>query len=494
MTAAPAIVVVVVDQLAARWLDVAWDGAVPMPNLSALRDRGAVFRRAFTTTPVCTPARATMLTGLRPGVHGARDTGYRLDPALDTYPRLLRDAGWRTGAFGKLHLVPQLETASPDYTEYGFEVAEITEDTRVGAWLDWVRSAHPEHLTAALATVWATDGPAVVGDPSLADEIAAARTAHPDVAGRAYVLPLPAEVSQTAWITDRACDFIRGTPVAQPLLAHVGYVQPHDPFAPPGEYVDLVDPDLVPAPVPADWIADPIPYYRGERYSSASYRTADWRRERVLYLAELAFLDAELGRVLATLSEAARDTLVVFTADHGELLHDHGLIGKGERHYDAAIRIPLVIAGSRVPRGERRDLVDSTDLAPTVLDWAGVPAPEAHPWPSGSPIPLLPGHALLRGETGRESVYVESSTTDSLGSVAGWSRTLRTVSHRYTRHLGGGGEQLFAIETDPDEQLDLARDPTYAELRNTLESQLLDAIATAEAPMPPRGLFRPGAW
>src|SRR5690606_19992501 len=99
-------------------------------------------------------------------------------PGLPTVAGLLRDAGWRTGAFGKLHLAPQLSGEAPDTDGYGFDVAAVSEDSRVGGWLDWVRAAHPAHLEAALSTVWMTDAAAIAADPELSAEIRAARAMH----------------------------------------------------------------------------------------------------------------------------------------------------------------------------------------------------------------------------------------------------------------------------------------------------------------------------
>lgn len=491
---APAILMVVLDQLSERWLESAAEGIVELPNLTRLREEGVVFSRAFTSTPVCTPARATMLTGLRPAVHGALDTGYRLDPALPTVPRALADAGWRTGAFGKLHLAPQLDPAPVDYTAYGFDTVHLSEDARVGAWLDWIRTEHPEHVEAALATVWMTEAPGVAGDPALQRAIEDARRSHPEVAGRGYVLPLPAELSQTAWITDRAIDFIRETPADRPLFAHVGFVQPHDPFCPPQEYLDRVDRSRIPRPYPAEWVDAPLPYHRELGLERPSYDAADWREERALYFADLAHLDDQLGRLREALAHAGRsDVLLVFTADHGELLHDHGLVGKGERHYDQVVRIPLVLHAPGLMPERREDLADSTDVAPTLLAWAGVAAPTLPVWPQGE-VPMWTGRRLLAGESGRSVVYIESNTSDPERGMRRWSRTVRTHRHRYTRHLDGGGEQLFDLVEDPHEQRNLAADPDAQGLRAELLATLAEAMASERHPHGPRGLFRVGAW
>src|SRR5690606_12886952 len=103
---------------------------------------------------------------------------------------------------------------------------------------------------AALATVWMTEAATIAGDPVLLEEIRAARARHPEVAGRSYLLQLPPELSQSAWIADRACDFTRSAPSADDLFAYVGFVQPHDPYSPPAECVGRVAPDRIPPPIP----------------------------------------------------------------------------------------------------------------------------------------------------------------------------------------------------------------------------------------------------
>src|SRR5690606_15620949 len=150
---------------------------------------------------------------------------------------------------GKLHLAPQLSGEAPDTDGYGFDVAAVSEDSRVGGWLDWVRAAHPAHLEAALSTVWMTDAAALAAGPELSAEIRAARAMHPEVRGRSYLLPLPAELSQSAWIAERACDFLRAAPAARDVFAYVGFVQPHDPASPPADCVPRVAVDRIPVPV-----------------------------------------------------------------------------------------------------------------------------------------------------------------------------------------------------------------------------------------------------
>lgn len=507
----PDILLVMVDQLAARWLEHARHGVADVPNLRRLTDTGVRFDTAFTGNPVCSPARATIATGLTGQGHGVTECGYRLDPAVPTFMQALQGAGWRTGAFGKLHLHPQIDGVHPDYRPYGFDVTHISEDPRAGAWLDWVRTRHPEHYRAAQATVWMTMIPQLRDyGPEHADlraEIEQAQRLHPEATGEAYPLPFPAEVSQTAWITDRACEFLRGTPATTPLFAQVSYVQPHNPFTPPAEYVPGVDPGRLPPPVAAEWSGDPrVPYFAQERYATPSYDTGDWRHDRRLYFADLAHLDAEIGRLLDCLTETGRldNTYLIFTSDHGELLHDHGLLGKWERHYDSCIRVPLTVHGPGLTPGVQTELVELLDIAPTMFDLAGLEHPSLaqpdlgrgrHP----DRIPRLAGRSLLplcHGENPawRDAVYIQSNNNHWEASPRSWARTIRTARFRYTAYLAGGGEQLFDMEADPDEQHNLAGAPDFEELRRGLRDRLFELVVLDGYPNSPRQLHGIGTW
>ena len=475
-----------------------------MPEFARLQKQGVTFTRAFTENPVCTPARASIATGLSSAANGVGECGYRLDPELPTFMRELQRAGWTTAAFGKLHFLPQLESISPDYRTYGFDVVCNTEDTRAGEWLDWVRDTHPQWYEAALATVWMTMVPELENygpnGEDLRSAIIAAQERFPSTRQLAYELPFPAEISQTAWITDRACEFIDQLP-AEDVFVQVSYVQPHNPFAPPSDFVDCVNTDAIPEPVAAEWEHDAIPYFQQPRYDTVTYADADWRRERQLYFADLAHLDHELGRLRRSLEAAGRlnDCLFVFTSDHGELLHDHGLLGKWERHYDACIRIPLIIASTSAQPGERTELVKHTDLTATIYDWAGVQAPRMSTGSDVS-IPMLHGRSmtgLLAGQSDPSwpsEVHVQSNNSHAEVSPRSWARTIRTARYRYTCFLASGGEQLFDLLDDPDEQVNLAGDARHTDVLNDLRARLFELAVTDAFPNTPRGLYRLGSW
>lgn len=511
----PDVIVLMVDQLAQKWLEVAAAGVCDLPNLRRLQASGTTFTHAISSNPICCPARATLATGLTSRGHGVIENGYCLDPAIPTFAQMLQKAGWRTGAFGKLHLRPHFAGLRPDYAPYGYHVTHITEDGRGGEWLDWVEANHGEHYEAVLATVWASDIPDFAEYGPLKRDLRSrieairqkfnwASSEFPYCDADHYLLPFPEEVSQTNWITDLALEFIRETPADTPIHAHISYVQPHRPLCCPAEYLDCVADDRIPEPVAAEWVEDP--HAPAELKCRTPICPDAWRFYRQLYFGDLVHLDRQLGRIFEALEQTGRadNALVVFCSDHGEMLYDHGLQAKGEKHYDACIRVPLVVTGPGLARGGQCDrLVQLEDICPTILEMTGQALPPMPKMGASLPtpakdIPQLPGRSLLglcRGEQvddWREAAYCESyNNLDSL-DPSQWARTIRTQRYRYTFYPAGGGEQLFDLREDPDELHNVVVDPARAEIRHDLRGLLLERIVLQDYPKCRRALFAMG--
>ncbi|MEM7127518.1 MAG: sulfatase-like hydrolase/transferase [Chloroflexota bacterium] len=511
----PDILFFMVDQLAAKWLEVAQSGVCPTPNINRLQARGTTFSNALTSNPVCMATRSSLATGLTSRGHGVLENGYQLDPALPTFMRVLQQYGWRTGALGKVHFQPHFAGLYPDYRPYGFDVTHITEDSRGGEWLDWVRDNHPEHFESVLATIWPTKIPnyAAYGPKkeNLRQRIEDIRaefqwpTAEfPLNTPQCYTLPFPETVSQTNWITGHALDFLRDTPKEQPLYAHISYVQPHSPFCAPADYMQTVEKDFIPEPVPAKWVTDL--HGPNELKRREPNMPENWRYARHLYFADLVHLDHQLGLVMNALEERRRldNTYVIFLSDHGELLYDHGFTSKEEKHYDSCIRVPLIIAGPGVQAGVTCDeMVQLEDICPTVLEMAELdfpPMPKTGPYlkTPAEEIPQMAGRSLLplcRGEKPadwRTAAYCESYNRIDADHPGQWARTIRTRDWRYTYYPQGYGEQLFDLQADPDEQHNLVGDAAHQAKRQMLRDQLMDLIILQDYPKPRRSLFALG--
>ncbi|MFM1654214.1 sulfatase [Brevibacillus sp. B_LB10_24] len=512
----PNVILFMVDQLAAKWLEAASSGTSHTPNICRLQQRGVTFTNAFTSNPVCSPSRSTIATGLTSRGHGLIENGYYLDPSIPTFMQVLQENGWRTGGIGKMHFQPLSQSRYPDYRAYGFDVTHVTEDCRSGEWLDWVEQEHPEYYEKALATVWACDDMPVFAEygpnrVNLREKIKQIREGFewstpefPNNTRDAYTLPFPEEISQSSWITKNTLSFIREMSRSnQPFFAQVSYVGPHYPYAPPAEYMNYVDVDKIPAPVPAEWAMDPhAPHYFKEKEPV----TGDWRHVRHCYFADISYLDYQIGLVMDALEETGQlaNTYIIFVSDHGDLLYDHGLLNKEEKHYDACIRVPLIIAGPQVQAGKVCDeLVQLEDICPTILEMASLPAPSL---PSGynniseSDIQSLPGSSLLgwcRGEkpsAWRDAAYIESYNSIWNISPNSWARTIRTKEFRYTFYPNGNGEQMFHLGKDVNEQNNIVSNPEFADVRQKLRDRLMDLIVLQDYPKTPRNLVKLGVY
>ena len=515
----PDIILFMVDQLAAQWL---WDvKAMALPNFAALRARGAAFTSACVSNPVCVPSRASLATGLRTRGHGVLQNGYELDPAIPTFARQLQSAGWSTAAFGKLHHRPQFAGVHHDYRPYGFDTVSYTEDARAGFWLDWVAKEQPQYLDAALVTIndgiipeLAAYGPGKVNLRGRIDTLRRgykwASAAFPESNPDHYTLPFPSYLSQTEWITRGAECFIADVDRSRPIYTQISYVQPHSPSQPPADRMKNVDESLIPAPAPIEWVKDPLHPRCFPQTEGASEKMPDnWRTVRHYYLADVTHLDEQLGRVIAALERAGRleNAYIIMLSDHGELLLDHGFTGKGERHYDSCVRVPLMIAGPGVKPGlECRELVQLEDIFPTVMEMAGLamPAPDVRGTFLEGRLPAgaesYPGRSLLqlcRGQypTGwRDQVEIESYNNIRSTTPDFWARTIRTSDFRYTMYPGGSGEQLFSLKEDPSEQSNLAADAGYARTRQEMRDRLLEDLILQDYPHTPQSRYRLGVF
>lgn len=472
------IIFIMADQLAARWLGCYGNPVDATPTLDRLAAEGIRFDRCYATFPVCAPNRATALTGRSPVVHGVVTNNQVLRADTPTYAHILRRQGYRTGGFGKFHQTPMHMPVPGDLDYLGFDEAAVAEDPKWGAWLDWVKVEHPEHYDAALAVAW----PFWPNHPAPAD-LARAKRARRDILvplmaqspwPAMYPSPLPAEVHDTTFITDRGLAFIRrhvADHAGRPFFCHISYVDPHDPYDPPEPYASMFDPAVMPPSLPPEWIEG------GYRTLQAGQRF--WRYDRVwddpevvaqlraLYFGSLRFIDDQIGRLVTYLKETGLwdDTVLVFTTDHGEMLGDQGLMTKGSKHYDAGIRVPLIVAGGGVAgAGEAATsdrLTCTLDFVPTFCDWAGVDAAARPPLEGRSLAPVCAGRddPAPWAEVSVASGGVRSVITDD-----GW---------RLTRFVAEGRGQMFDLNADPDEQHNRYEEPTCAAQRQALLERLV---------------------
>ncbi|MEV8468269.1 sulfatase-like hydrolase/transferase [Fluviibacterium sp. DFM31] len=464
----PNILFLLPDQLRPDFLGCYGADFLATPAIDALAGQGVRHDMAISPSPICVPARASMLTGQSAASNGVVDNLSWLRPdrqamGVRTWPEILSEGGYHTAAIGKMHFYPW------DISE-GFETRIIAEDKRhihvQDDYADWLAAR-------GLAKHHGNDqrGYQAHKGASLSD--------------------LPDEAQVDRWVAGQAADWLRAYDDPRPFALMVGFPGPHCPYDPPPEALDRIDPDGLPAPIQATAESDShrdefiASYKRG--WADLDYSTLDAdqiRRIRHHYAALVERLDEDVAKVLAALEASGRldNTIVVFASDHGDYLGDYGLMGKTFFH-ESSVHVPLIVTDFRAPCAARDAAPRSLlDLFPSFLDWAGLdPATQAQGQPLGAPADA---GRVICGMT-------------SLGVMA------RSARHKLVRY-GNGAQALFDLETDPMEQDNRLTDPDLAPVREALEIELLremldatlaghvDKRVPGARSQPPHGFFHRG--
>lgn len=325
MDAPPNIVFVLADQLGARWLPVYGHPLVTTPTLDSFAAESAVFERAITTAPICTPYRGCLLSGKYPSQTGVLENGQAFPVGVKSLADHLKEGGYRTHYVGKWHLsgAPQRNRRVPPDQRAGFQ-----------HFIGW-ESHHVDHYAGL---IWADDQDRAIAMPG----------------------------HETDSLTDIAIGQLENAAAAdQPFFSLLSYQAPHPPCSPPPEFLATYENrDLL-----TEANAEREAWFKHEAWN-ADY---DAQRFRELYFGEISQLDAAFGRLLRSIDRLGlRDnTVVVFTSDHGEMAGARGIFGKGVL-YEEALHVPLIVRTPGQANGIRINApVSTVDLMPTLLDYAG---------------------------------------------------------------------------------------------------------------------------
>lgn len=483
MSQRPNILLITADQLRRDALGCYENRAIKTPNIDSLGGSGVIFDNNYCQNPYCMPSRWSIFTGRYPRSHGVRGNGVSFRPDELTLPLLMREQGYRTGAFGKMHLTPQLVANYEDENwpkdAFGFQRRHLTNDSKRGEYLEDLKQTDQKWYDYVRRQ----------GEEKVREDLASAAERIFDLAPQIKENEIPPELHQSSWIADKFIDFLDSEGKA-PFFAWVSFVDPHHPFDPPEPYASMYDPERIPLPVRRDGEMEDKPRHflkmlRGyspgnEKYDFPSITDRGWQTVKAKYYGMVSIIDYNLGRILEALrSKGMEDnTIVVFTSDHGELLGDHQLLFKGPFHYDCLIRVPLVFRwGNRICGGTRvSGITQHVDLLPTLLGLAGIPLPRGVQ--GRSLLPLLEGDAGL----GYDHALIEDDNH-------AWGMNIKTLrSHRwrftwYASHRFG---ELYDLENDPDEFVNLWNESEHREVRNELQAALLDRLIETEDRKLPR--------
>jgi arylsulfatase A-like enzyme len=411
------------------------------PHLDDMARRGISFMAAESTCPMCVPARTSILSGRSALSDGQTwmDMASPLTVEPDrTLPALLGQAGYHTQAIGKMHFWPLR-------ARYGFDHMRLPHDY-MRARRRW--QAGPESLRHGL--------------------------------GQNEIYPALASVDQnetiTAWTVDETIDFLETRDETAPFFCWTSFTKPHPPFDPPEPYYSMYRDVAIPEPVQGDWVAE-HPLKTGHIYDERTHPrdayTADLiAASRRAYYGLISEIDFQLGRLFARINELGlrKNTWVIFTSDHGELLGDHGAFGKGVGNSQSC-RVPCIIEPAWFTPDHWRGLSCHTpvmleDVMPTILNLAGLPVPDAV---EGQDLLAIADQKfperMVDGCWGRGDLADQHWITDG--------------RYRYIYTTHGGHEHFFDEAEDPLDTRNLAevsiQQSNIARLRDELHRRRLAA-------------------
>jgi arylsulfatase len=439
------------------------------PNLRKLMSESVTLTHTYVQNPVCSPSRASFLTGRYPHTTGLRALGQRIRPDEHLVTRLLSNAGYACGLSGKLHLSPTFGGRLEDRIDDGYSVFDWSHD---------LGKIWPGHN---MWRVWLNEQGVKWPD------------APPGKEALAWGVPIDPKYTQTAWCSDRAIQFMRGQRSFTPWLMSVNIFQPHAPYWPTEQYLDHYRAADMPSPNYREGELKNKPVYQqidtqaalgGHGTSFTKTSDLEHRKMKAAYYAMIEQVDTEVGRMLQVLEETgqADNTIVIYMSDHGEMMGDHGIFEKGPYFYEGAIRVPMILRWpGKYKAGLRSDaFVEMVDLAPTLLEAAGLPIPAGVQGRSLTP--------LLTGQTTRhrDSIYCEYFDSFSLYEPPPMAVCVRTEGHKivYYQKLEIG--ELYDLEKDPTETYNLWDSSSAHSLREEMMHTLVARMVDTVDPIPER--------
>lgn len=438
-----------------------YGGPLATPNLDRLAAEGIRFDRAYTTQPVCGPARSALFTGYYPHSNGSWGNSMSLQEHARTIGSRLQAAGIVAGYTGKWHL---------DGFDY-FGEGVCPDRWEPESWYDmrnYLDELSPEDRVRSR-------------NPRTNDE------------------GIPADFTFGHRVTNRAIDFLdrhRG----DDFFLTVSYDEPHQPFLCPEPYASMYRDFVFPSSPNVTDTLEGKPTHQHAWAGEAKYRergAIEIRRPD--FFGCNSFVDSEIGRVLEAAERLAPDALVIYTSDHGDMLESHCLDGKGPVAYEEITHIPLIVRGPEQPSGTTsRGLVSHIDMVPTLLTHFGVDVPSML-----EGVPLQP-QLIDPATTIHDTVFLEFGRYEIDHDGFGGFQPMRCAiddSHKLVVNLLSEDE-LYHLDEDPQEMHNLIDHPDHAAVRDRLHDEILAWMNDTRDPF--RGYYwerrpwrtdaRPATW
>jgi choline-sulfatase len=415
------------------------------PHLAALATAGTRFERCYTVNPICSPTRASLMTGLLPHSHGMVDCTHAVEPYraelkadLPFWSRTLQAAGYHTAYFGKWHIerTNRLE-------QFGFDVYDVEQ----------------YHQKLGL----------VERDSSMRPKAAVHQKGYRDFLLYG-VTDQAAEATPEYQLYSRGIEFVQeaSRDSGRPWALFLSTEAPHDPYVVPRTYYERYDPaDISRPPSFDDDLSNRPAIYRRVQRVWHELTWPQFAQATACYYALCSLIDDQVGRILAALRDLGQEehTIVVFTSDHGDYLGAHRLMLKGIPAFEEAYRVPLIMKGPRIPAGRQvKQTVSLLDLAPTMVE---LTLGSGFPGQGRSLMPLLqPTQTEWQAEAlaechGQRFYYTQ--------------RVLWRDNYKYIFN-GFDEDELYDLQTDPHELRNLALEPASQPLLEAMAGRMWEII------------------
>ena len=450
------------------------------PNIDKLVSKSAAFTSHFTNIIPCGPSRATMLTGLYPFIHRSVINGAPLDRRFTNIALEAKKIGYQPSLYG--------------YTDTSYDPRELDKnDPRLFTYESPMPGFDPVcHLPHGNPEPWASYLEKKGINVKKPNDLYNCPAAKNDEGFAYKAWKIPTELSDTSYLADRAAEDLKKS--RKPFFMHISFLKPHPPYCVSDPWHSLIDPSKLESD-----ILDESKAYReklhplsekiiesfeikGNKTPEINYSKLtkkDIAKIQAVYLGMCAEVDFNIKKILKALDDSgqAKNTMIIFTSDHGEMLGQHWMFGK-KGWWDQSYRIPLIISTPNCKPKFINEMTESVDLAPTILDWLGGEVPVD--WNGRSLISNIEnGKSKLPN---REYVIFEWDFRDLYQNKDSKKLTLapeecnlaviRSNEWKYV-HFPAFAPLLYNIKNDPNEKVNLASEPKYDKIKAEMLSKLL---------------------
>ncbi|MHC4872114.1 MAG: sulfatase family protein [Planctomycetota bacterium] len=434
---------------------------VKTPNLDGLASDGVTFQNSHSSNPICVPGRASITTGnYSHKCTTSKNNGGRIHDDQIKIAEHFKGHGYDTCAIGKLHYVPYSKPGEPRLL-HGFDYAELCEEGRIigmfGDNKEEVKGMEDYHDYLHSVGWGGYERAHGTGNNDI----------HPSPT------PLPAEHHEESWVAARSIEWLENNwdkDSGKPFFMWSSFTKPHPPYDPPAEYFNMYDPREVPLPLADgdDAILEgrnPYILYENTWYGWDRMSKSGYQNTRAVYCGLMTFHDAMIGRIIEHLKEKGlyENTIIIYTADHGDLLGDFGRFFKCNM-YDGSVKVPLIIHAPMLEKedsGKREQLVGLQDILPTLCAITGT-TPDNYEFDG---VDLSAAYKSSKNDT--RDFYVSHSM-----SAPRQTYMIRTKEWKYIYTEIEGTEELYKDDGKDYELNNLIADPQYKDIAADFKKQL----------------------